>query len=81
MCMSQEKYATAFQTQVIGKYKEALGSVAERNRLCLLWVPGHTGIRGNEIAGRLAFLSERLEIVGPEPFVGIAKCWARSIIK
>ena len=55
--------------------------MTERNRLHFLWVPGQTEIRGNEIADRLASLIARSEIAGPEPFVGIAKCWAGSTIK
>ena len=55
--------------------------MAERNRLHLLWVPGHNRIRDNEIADRLASLGAREEIEGPEPFVGITKCWSGSTIK
>ena len=71
----------ATHSRLVGQCKEALERVAERNRLRLLWVPGHTGIRGNEIADRLLSLGARSEIAGPEPFVGITKCWTGSTIK
>ena len=64
-----------------GNARETEGRLAERKRLRLLWVTGYTGMRGNEIANRLAFLGARSGIVGPELFVGIARCWSESIIK
>ena len=59
--------ALAIQSRLIGKCNEALGRVAERNRLRLFNVPGHADIRDNEIADRLAFLGARSKIAGPEP--------------
>ena len=64
----------ATHQRLVGECKEALGSLAESNRLRLLWVPGHTSIRGYEIANMLASLGARSGIVGPEPFVGISRC-------
>ena len=40
----------ATRSRLVGKCKEALGRLADRNRLRLLWIPRHTGIRGNEIS-------------------------------
>ena len=37
----------AICSQLVRECKEALERLAECNRLRLLWVPGHTGIRGN----------------------------------
>ena len=69
--------ASKTRSRLVGECKEALGMVAEH----FLWIPEHTGIRGNEIADRLASLGVRSEMSAPEPFMEIAKSWARSIIK
>jgi hypothetical protein len=49
----------------------------------LFWVPGHSGIRGNEIADELTREGSIRHFVGPEPTVGVSRhsvkkkiqCW------
>ena len=86
ICSDSQVALTALAVPVIcswlvGKCKKALGRLAERSRLRILWVQGHTGIRGSKIVDRLASLGARSGIGGPELFVGIARCWSMSIIK
>jgi hypothetical protein len=38
----------------------------------LYWVPGHAGVRGNDIANRLARSGSVQGFVGPEPFLGVS---------
>jgi hypothetical protein len=39
----------------------------------LYWVPGHAGVRGNEIADELARDGSVLKFVGPEPALGVSR--------
>ena len=39
----------------------------------LFWVPGHAGVRGNEIADRLARDGSAQWFVGPEPVLGVSR--------
>jgi len=47
----------------------------------LYWVPGRAGVRGNEIANKLAGDSSVQNFVGPEPFLGVSKQNIRRNIK
>ena len=39
----------------------------------LYWVPGHAGLRGNEIADELARGGFVLGFLGPEPALGVSR--------
>lgn len=45
-----------------------------RNMVNLYWVPGHCGIKGNEIADQLAKKGSSMQFIGPEPFFGLSAC-------
>lgn len=43
----------------------------------ILWVPGHSGVEGNEHADRLARQGSQKAFLGPEPVLGMPKSEAR----
>ena len=53
---------------------EVLKSLASRCQLSLIWVPGHQGIEGNEIADELAKTGASSPYLGSEPHFGLSKC-------
>ena len=56
--------------------------LAEDNRVTVLWIPGHSGIKGNETADRLAKLATKKQNPsGLEPVIGISNRSATEDIK
>ena len=55
--------------------KLALNSLGQDNRVCLLWVPAHVGIRGNEKADHLAKRGSRIR----EPTVNVGTPWCEIL--
>ncbi|KAJ8976474.1 hypothetical protein NQ317_001155 [Molorchus minor] len=49
--------------------KKTLNDLASRNKVILTWVPGHSGVRGNEEADRLAREGSEMYPIGPEPIL------------
>jgi ribonuclease HI len=68
--------------KALGKYQitsklvwdchQSLIQLARQNRVPLVWVPGHEGIAGNELADQLARLGSEHSFTGPEPACGIS---------
>jgi ribonuclease HI len=62
--------------------QHVLNDISTQHTVGLYWVPGHAGVRGNEIANKLARGGSVQRFVGPEPFLGVSrqnirkmKCW------
>lgn len=49
---------------------ESLNELSHTNEVNVIWVPGHTGITGNEKADELAKMGAHATPTGPEPIVG-----------
>ena len=45
--------------------------LAEHNRIQMIWVPGHMGIDGNEMADQLTRQGYSHQLTGPEAALGI----------
>jgi ribonuclease HI len=62
---------------------KALNDISALHAMGLYWVPGHAGVRGNDIADRLARCGFASRFVGPEPALGVSRqdlrnrinCW------
>jgi hypothetical protein len=47
--------------------------ISTQHAVGLYWVPGHAGVKGNEIADKLARSGSVQRSVGPEPFLGVSR--------
>jgi ribonuclease HI len=72
---------------LVRQCQQALNDISTRHAVGLYWVPGRAGVRGNEIANRLARNGSAQRFVGPEPFLGVSrqtirrkmKCWMEKL--
>jgi hypothetical protein len=53
--------------------QNVLNDVSTRYVVGLYWVPGHAGVRGNEIADGLERGGAGLGFLGPEPALGVSR--------
>ena len=58
-----------------------LNDISAWHAVGLYWVPGHAGVRGNEIADCLARGGSGQWFIGPEPFLGISRQNIRRKLK
>jgi ribonuclease HI len=58
----------------------SLVGLAEHKRVQLIWMLGHMGIDGNEMADQLARQGSSCPFIGPEPALGISAKNAREVI-
>ena len=59
----------------------AVREISQWNIISIIWVPGHTGIVGNEAVDELAKIGASTKFIGPEPFCGIAMSTIRADIR
>ena len=73
-----EAYKT--KSKVVWECKQLLNQLSGKNKVKLIWVPGHAGIEGNERADELARGASDTLFIGPEPSCGISYGHARTVI-
>ena len=68
-------------SSLVRQCQQALNHNSTRHAVGLYWVPGHAGVRGNEIADELARSGSVQQFVGPEPFLGVSRQNIRRMMK
>jgi hypothetical protein len=63
---------------LVHQCQKALNDISARHVVGLFWVPGHAGVRGNEIADGIARGGSALRLFGPEPALGVSRCDIRK---
>lgn len=67
-----------FNSKLVMECHSKLAELGENNILCLMWIPGHQGIAGNEKADQLAKASSEKLLIEPESTCRIAYRTARE---
>ncbi|XP_043468334.1 uncharacterized protein LOC122502375 [Leptopilina heterotoma] len=62
------------ESKLVWECRSVLDELGSANKLSLIWVPGHLGIKGNERVDVLAKIGFETEFIGPEPAVAIMPC-------
>lgn len=64
-------------SRLVWECRTALNELGKDNSVTIVWIPGHSGIKGNEIVDTLAKAGALSELTGPEPALGIPSCAGR----
>ena len=65
--MIQALISPVTTSKLVKDCKDYLNKAALRNRITLVWVPRHFGVKGNEKADELAKIGSSAQACGPEP--------------
>jgi ribonuclease HI len=64
-----------FSSRLVLECWTSLQRLAENNSVTLVWVPGHSGIEGNEMADSLAREGSSKRPITSEPVIPLSKSW------
>ena len=63
--------AVRITSPLVYQCQRALDDISTRHAVGLYWVPGHAGVRGNEIADELTWDGLAMGFLGPYPALGV----------
>ena len=58
-------------SKIVYETAQHLNKLCVNNMVKLSWVPGHSNIKGNDIADSLARLGSSTQFADPEPYIGV----------
>lgn len=58
-------------SKLVKECKEYLNEVGQTNKITIVWVPGHSGVEGNELADEMARTGSSSLACGPDPQIPI----------
>ncbi|XP_011169881.1 uncharacterized protein LOC105202890 [Solenopsis invicta] len=73
--------APIYTSRLVWDCRNPLEKLARDKEVIVTWVPGHSGIEGNEEANRLARAASRMEVFRPGPPLGVPFCLSRRRIR
>ncbi|XP_039314871.1 uncharacterized protein LOC120359800 [Solenopsis invicta] len=73
--------APIYTSRLVWDCRNALEKLAKDKEVTVTWVPGHSGIEGNEEADRLARAASGMEVSGPGPVLGVPFCLGRERLR
>jgi len=88
ICICSDSQATikalsnyVIRSKLVLSCKEALNHLARNKAVILVWVPGHTGIQGNEEADFLARTGSKSAPITAEPVVGLSSAVCKQALR
>jgi len=66
---------------LVQECQKTFNDISTRHAAGLYWVPGHAGVRGKVIAGKLATCGSIQKFVGPAPSLGVSRQNIKNKIK
>lgn len=73
--------APKVSSRLVAECRRAMDSLTADKVVTLVWVPGHSGIEGNEQADKLARTGSQTPFIGPEPVFGTSLQVCRLALK